>query len=214
MRRLRRSAVATTALVAAVLAGTLFAGQDASTAETPKVQVVAEQNLDAQGLVRVHEQGTANVNVTGTPLVNLGPGANGVRVTNPNANPVPVRDVDTDSRERVNLVKELHVQAGEPNLNFQILTVPLGKRFVIEYVDARVRTGAAATPFVSITTNAIEHNVVMFHQGDIAGADFSVGAQVVSLYAEPQTLVSGYFLRSPQVGGEVTVSLSGYLVDV
>jgi len=56
------------------LAATLALGLSLAVADTPNPtpgpsQKVLEQNLDANGLIKVHEQGTANVNVTNASVV-------------------------------------------------------------------------------------------------------------------------------------------------
>lgn len=64
-------ALALGALAIVVIVGMLF--QQPAAADPPDptpgaTNPVREQNLDAAGLIRVHEQGTADVNVTNTPL--------------------------------------------------------------------------------------------------------------------------------------------------
>ena len=59
------AATAASALVAFLGTGA------AAPAERPSTPVT-EQNVDANGSIRVHEQGTANVSIQGTPAVTLG----------------------------------------------------------------------------------------------------------------------------------------------
>ena len=63
-------------VVAAALASALaaIAYTEVASADPPQQNgaPVVEQNVDANGLLRVHEQGTANVAITGTPTVNVG----------------------------------------------------------------------------------------------------------------------------------------------
>lgn len=54
----------TSGLLGAFAYGELFGSAGAA----PPATAVREQNLDGSGLIRVHEQGTANVNVTNAPL--------------------------------------------------------------------------------------------------------------------------------------------------
>src|SRR5207244_8133305 len=53
--------LAAVGIVSAFAAGQLIPSHNAGAA--PTVQQVREQNLDGSGLIRVHEQGTANVNL-------------------------------------------------------------------------------------------------------------------------------------------------------
>lgn len=85
------------ALLIGALAGVILAGTaDAGSPGPPGGQAVAEQNLDEDGLIRVHEQGTADVTVTNDSLdVDLAfPDTQDVNVTN---TPLPVTgDVTAD----------------------------------------------------------------------------------------------------------------------
>lgn len=63
-------------VVAAALASGLaaIAYTEVASADPPQQNgaPVVEQNVDDQGLIRVHEQGTASVQIAGTPTVNVG----------------------------------------------------------------------------------------------------------------------------------------------
>jgi len=69
MSRVARIAM-TCALIGVTSVTVMLLGVVRSTdaAGPPSAALVREQNLDAQGLIRVHEQGIANVNVTNLPL--------------------------------------------------------------------------------------------------------------------------------------------------
>ena len=65
--------VITTATAVALIAGIALGfvasrGLDGAASAAPAETKVREQNLDGSGLIRVHEQGTANVNVTNTSV--------------------------------------------------------------------------------------------------------------------------------------------------
>jgi hypothetical protein len=75
----------TKSFIAASLAIVVGAGSHATAAGPPGGLNVREQNVDGSGAIRVHEQGTANVNVTNSSLpvaVQNLPGIQDVRVTN------------------------------------------------------------------------------------------------------------------------------------
>ena len=66
-----RQAIALAVIISLVsgLAGVWMFGQlSGSAGAAPTAQQVREQNLDGSGFIRVHEQGTANVNVTNGSL--------------------------------------------------------------------------------------------------------------------------------------------------
>ena len=66
-----RYIIATTAfaLVAGIALGFVVSnGLDGSASAAPPTQAVEEQNLDGSGFIAVHEQGTADVNVTNAAL--------------------------------------------------------------------------------------------------------------------------------------------------
>ncbi len=57
------------ALVAGIALGFVVSGGlDGSASAAPKAQVVREENVDTNGFIAVHEQGTADVNVTNAAL--------------------------------------------------------------------------------------------------------------------------------------------------
>ena len=142
--------------------------------------------------------------------------ANAVRIGNPPASPVLVRDVD----EPVH--RPLQIPGGiifnfNGTANYPIFPVPAGKRFVIEYVSARVQLqpGQGLDQFDIWTTGggvSLPHHMIATTQGNTG---VSLVSQPVRFYADPGTLVS-IFVRSTiqNVIGSGSLSLSGYLVDV
>jgi hypothetical protein len=85
--------LAAVGIVSAFAAGQLVPSHQAGAA--PSAQQVREQNLDASGFIRTHEQGTANVNVTNGSLpvagtVNVGnlPAVQNVNVVSEPASPI------------------------------------------------------------------------------------------------------------------------------
>jgi hypothetical protein len=53
--------------VVSVFGGSQLLNQAGAAPPPPQPQPVREQNLDSSGFIRVHEQGTANVNVVSMP---------------------------------------------------------------------------------------------------------------------------------------------------
>jgi hypothetical protein len=120
-----------------VLASILGLGLSLATADTPNPtpgpsQPVREQNLDPNGLIRVHEQGTANVNVTNVPLpvsgtVNADVTGSIVRATIPPATTsfshnfilTPPFISDEMSFPTIN-ASAIHVQLGDFNTETQV----------------------------------------------------------------------------------------------
>ena len=87
-------ALAAVGIVTAFAADQLIPSHDAGAAPQPQVQQVREQNLDGSGFIRVHEQGTPNVNVSKLPLGRLSLVAENVNA--PPSEHVVVRfDLDT-----------------------------------------------------------------------------------------------------------------------
>jgi hypothetical protein len=103
----------------------------------------------------------------------------------------------------------------ESNGHIQLYVVPAGKRLVIEYVDARFRTGASATPSVLLQAGG-DYSVALEEQGpDYFGGPLYVGGQTVKLYADAGSLVHAEVSRGPLgFGGTATVGIVGYLVDL
>jgi hypothetical protein len=97
-----------------------------------------------------------------------------------------------------------------------VFPVPAGKRFVIEYVSARVRLkpGQILDQFEIWTSGGVflPHYMIATPQGNTG---VSLVSQPVRFYADPGTMVS-MFVRSTiqKVVGDGNLSLAGYLVDV
>lgn len=149
---------------------------------------VEEQNLDGSN-IRVHEEGTARVR--------------------------------TDLGEPVQLDDSVLVLANENGANHVMYTVPAGKRLVIQYVEGFVTypTGDDQ-PRISFTTHSggssewfiFTPNPVVVVNGH---TDFA-GAQQVTLYADPQTIVQVFVSTPTGHSGNAIgdFEMSGVLVDV
>jgi hypothetical protein len=102
------------AVLGAITGGTAAAALYADTGQSAGManpQLVREQNLDPDGLIRVHEQGTPSVQVKTSA-----------------ENPLEVDDVDVPAS--VPFQRQLDGDGGG-------FTVPLGRTLVLEYISAR-----------------------------------------------------------------------------
>src|SRR5262245_32185671 len=146
------------------LAGTFAAGQFAEAVPPP--QAVIEQNKDANGLIRVHEQGTAGV-----------------------------RDLDNPAFqpfERLLLFAFDTPSVGFGS-GQEVIDVPAGKRLVIEYVSAGVGDEDLTGATLSLDTSRVisgEHeglgvyDVPLIRQQAGALVEF-VGSENVRVYVGP-----------------------------
>jgi hypothetical protein len=148
-----------------------------------------------------------------------------VIVTNtplPVSGTVFVRDVDNPARQPFQIGFPFTMNSGTEQV-FQSITVPDGKRLVIEYVSM----GSGSVPvgqhlFIILRTFVggvgAFHYVAVTPQGRLAPpnvADTFVASQPMRVYADPGTTVtiqmqrdSGYAACGPNL------TVSGYLVDV
>ena len=139
----------------------------------------------------------------------------GGRIGNRPASPVFVRNVDDPVHKPIQIPGGIIFNNGVANT--PVFPVPAGKRFVIEYVSARVhlQPGQILDQFEIWTTAGgvmLPHQLIATPQGNTG---ISLVSQPVRFYADPGTLIS-IFVRSTiqNVVGSGSLSLSGYLVDV
>ena len=146
------------------------------------------------------------------PSVNV---KNAVLIGNPPSKPVFVRNVDGRVHEPIQISGGINFDSSG-TANQPVFPVPAGKRFVIEYVSARVQTqpGLILDQF-EIWTNAggnLAHHMIATPQGKNG---VSLISQPVRFYAGPDTLVSIFARSTTQKAvGSGSLSLTGYLVDV
>jgi hypothetical protein len=141
--------------------------------------------------------GTVNVGgsvvISGTPTVNL---------NNSAGNPVFTRDVDS-GRQPFQVTIEGYV--------FTPFTVPINKRFVIEYIS--YRQSASDGPIgVTTTTNGgqVEHEIPHDVAESYNGIRYS--GREVRIYADPGTKI--FVTPTVSTPGSISTTLSGHLVDV
>jgi hypothetical protein len=171
---------------------------------------VREQNLDGNGNIKVHEQGTANVSVTGTPTVAaVQQGAWNVGIAG-----TPTVTVGTPAF--IQRLGFIHINAGSDFGSTSLYTVPDGKRLIVVYVNAEVDTAPGAHALVSIASAqfAIDHFLTMTDEGEINATEHFVGGQLVSFSYGAGNEVLGTLLRGPStIGANAEVGFTGYLVD-
>jgi len=179
---------------------------------------VREQNLDG-GNIRVHEQGTANVNVTNSALnvagnVGLAPAGNGVHEINSVA-AAPFREFGLST-----------FGAGNPgafNAEVDLYTVPSGQRVVITYASAKVIVPSGEHAFVTLLNSPSGEArgfMPLTDAGDFAvsGANqFLVGGGLVSIVYQAGEHVVVHAFRSTGVGdnvGHLEAAVTGFTVPV
>jgi hypothetical protein len=149
------------------------------------------------------------VPVTGT--VNVGNLGNG---------PLPVRDVDNGLQPFHESVG-LFLAGGNSGNSETLLTVPAGKRFILETVSARAELAAVDTPNrVEIITQLggkpVLHEILLSRQGlNLNGQPVFVGTHSIRAYSDPGTEVKFQFSRSDTTNNaSADVTISGYFVDL
>jgi len=146
--------------------------------------------------------GTPTV-LLGNPTVALHPDWNKVVIANDPATPAMVRDVDARPREPFKISSSTQLTPGDSSAIISFLTVPNGKRFVLEGVSAR-----AVLPMgekVLLAVHAVEPDqtlVTMFvpltHQGTFNSGDHYMGTEPFTL-----TLGSGGLLTAEAARGTI-----------
>jgi hypothetical protein len=157
-------------------------------ANTPEQAIPErEQNLDANGFIRVHEQGSASVK--------LDRDGNVVRVATSASSPVDVDEVDTPTTEPF--------QAGSVGSVSYI--VPAGRQAVVEYVSAGFCPGQSLAG-IRINTTVDGVDVAHFLPG-LTPSTVGVAGGPVQIYADYGTPIVASAIGSASCG----VSVSGHL---
>jgi hypothetical protein len=178
VKRLRKygmTLVATTSLVTVVLLvtgwGSAVAAQVTSVfiTNTGASQAVPVQ---AVGTVPVHEQGTANVNVTNTtvPVHEQGTATvsvSGTPSVNVSNTTVPVHEQGTaavrSGNEEVSVHDQIENGTGNSCIDNSVYTVPAGKELVLEYIAAQ-NSGGATSVFGHFGTSTLALLPLVFEQ--------------------------------------------------
>ena len=136
--------------------------------------------------------------------------------------PALVRDADNPARHAFAYSSGHSWIGNAPNASFS-LTVPAGKRLVIEQLAFFASVTASAKQKVSAEVQTTVNNVVTTY--DVMGAtngssgpfDHFIGAAQMRSYADAQSAVEILVTRADTSGGtfdDAFVSVSGYLVDL
>lgn len=187
-----RTKVTVSAMAGLLLGATVFTGSAATAGDSPRPLPVTEQNLDANGNIKVHEQGTAKVREQGT-----------VRVL--------------EQREPFQHTSA-HDNWDDATRNFTI-AVPEGKVLIVQTISfsAQVEPGQVVRAGVTFqgAGGLSLIRVPLEREGTFGGTDFFVGTESITAYAAGASGVLAFVNRSSTSGsgGRVELSLAGYLVD-
>ncbi len=167
-----------------------------------------------------------DVNVVNTPTVNAqqsglwNVGINGsVNIGNPAASPVPVRDVDNPARQPFQWPFVWSVAPGSFDEFSPFVTVPAGKRLVIETISVQATADVVSHIRIRIQTTAdgqlSGHFIDVANRGGAAGLTNFHGTHAVRIYADPGSSVRFGAGRNDSSGFvSVEAAISGYFVDV
>jgi len=132
----------------------------------------------------------------------------------------PVCDVDSPAKQPFQAAVEINLPAGTGGQN-GFVTVPKGKRLVIEYASGEGFLPAGQKCLFSVITSlagqatGTRHYLDSDALGKFGAPDYFRAGQVVRLYADSGTTVMLRADRDIAAGdGLVRMSISGHLVDV
>jgi hypothetical protein len=196
----------------ALLGATVLREPIAWAKQIVEAEIVAP--LDANGNVKVHEQGTAQV--AGT--VGINGAANNVTVDNSAASPVPVT-VQQQPLEPVQVTGTVSIHEGEFDQQEPLYTVPAGKLLIIDFVSAsggHTQDTAIARAEVQVGAGFFTPrvNLPLIEARD---AGPFAAAEDVTLYAQAGQTVYGRYLHNPgPSSGSIlncNFTVVGHLVD-
>lgn len=196
--------------------------KDVSVINTPNVNVVNTPSVNASitNTPSVSVTGTPNVSVSNTPTVNVG--------NQPTVQLAPGSTVTNAPTSPVGRVTGIFLTQGQTFRNQFLLpsqSIPVGKRFVIQYVSvfANVDPGQRPRAFLSgRLSDPASANLNVFlplqFEGNFGGQDFWSASHPVSLYTDGQGNGQELFMhceRDQGVGiAGCTFQVVGYLVDI
>jgi hypothetical protein len=139
----------------------------------------------------------------------------------------PVRDVENGVRDRVQSIGVVVLPNGIGGIEESVLTVPAGKRLVIDYVSARARVQPNQRPklsiITSVATHGIDHFIPFTQLTLLPNALFDnvrmIAGEKVQIYADPGSTVGAFFQRDSEDGlhegsGHCDVIISGHFVTL
>ena len=114
------------------------------------------------------------------------------------------------------------IPAGTTQGNIPI-TIPDGKRLVIEYVSVRAQ-GPTGQKFIAQIQTNVAHTeslrgkiwLVFFYQGTFSGIDVFTASQPMHVYAEPSTPPALFVATRTDIIGSafIEATISGYIVTM
>lgn len=142
-----------------------------------------------------------------------------VRVINGPSEPVPVRDVDGRARQRFQADVQIDIPGGQQGEN-KLVTLPAGKRLVIEDASARGFLPSGQTMLFSFFTvvngESSPHYLAADQQATDASFSWFVASRQTRIYADA---LPGVLLRAERAfggspgAGRAFFTISGYLED-
>jgi hypothetical protein len=177
--------------------------------QTPVTEAPPTKEKKAAPVVVVNP---APIPVTGT--VSIG-GTPAVTVNNSDAAPVPVRDVGRVAKERFQMST---VSTFFPTsfAATEVVTVPAGKRLVIEYASAWINAGGAGGLLAANLSSGVgvTNTLACLAQGQNALNFIFSCAGPVTQYVEPGATLNFNFQTFANSGGFYRVFVSGYYEPV
>ncbi len=178
---------------------------------------VREQNLDGGGRIRVHEAGTANVNVTNSALsvdgtVGIDQSANGVHEVN---------SVASAPFSRTAFASFGSGNPGAFNAEVDLYTVPSGQRVVVTYAAATVNIPNGEHAVLSILSGQFGSTrgvLPLTDEGSFAVSgptEFLTGGGLVNIAYEAGAHIVVHAFRSAGDGdniGQLVASVTGFTV--
>ena len=157
---------------------------------------------------------TPSVNVTSLPNVTLAPNTQ-VIVGNTHSAPIPVVSLDANGAFQV----QLTLQLSGGNLPFQAVSIPAGKRLVVEFVTlsgAAASAGGPIQPIVllesALNTGGAANYYLKPDPSSLTPEQF-YRSEPVKVYADTLAVGLGYAGFAPLFLG-FNVAISGHLVDL
>jgi hypothetical protein len=159
---------------------------------------------------------TSDVNAE--QLKPLAPETVSVAAATPKASPA----APTDSMQPFLKTINFDIPAGTTQGNIPI-TIPEGKRLVIEYVSVRAQ-GPTGQKFIAQIQTNVAHTeslrgkiwLVFFPQGTFSGIDVFTASQPMHVYAEPSAPPALFVATRSDISGTafIEATISGYIVNM
>jgi len=162
--------------------------------------------------------GSFSAHAGGGPEVCISPACNTVKIASDPGTPLVVAQADTPERHAFQATVTVTLDQGFVGQNGAV-TVPAGKRLVIEYASARAFVPSGQNLAFSIDTSLNGENVSEFHHlpstqqftsGNIT--QFIAGEQV-RIYADSGILILRADRDNPNGTGTFIFTISGHLID-